>query len=262
MGIANHALGLSAGAIGEKVKGMLEGFGATTDFVPVDGETRINTVIVDETSGKQTTITTSSMTVDESHLVELKARYIDALKNATVLITGGSLPKGVSPEFYIEVIELAHEHGVPVIFDASQPNLGVGLRAKPTYIKPNQHELSTLLGREINTIEEAYQAGQEILNQYGTQPIVTLAEHGALAVLDGCTYRIPAISVTVKSAAGAGDAVLAGLAHAIHHGHPIEDGLRLGIATATAVCLQQGTAAYEVADMECFLPQVELISYP
>ena len=42
----------------------------------------------------------------------------------------------------------------------------------------------------------------------------------------------------------------------------IEEGLRLGVAAATAVCLQPGTAAYDVADMERFLPQVELIPYP
>ena len=83
-----------------------------------------------------------------------------------------------------------------------------------------------------------------------------------LAVLrEGC-YRIPPIEVDVSSPAGAGDAVLAGLAHAIHHGSPIEDGLRLGVAAATAVCLQPGTAAYDVADMRRFLPQVELIPFP
>lgn len=262
MGMPNHALGLSAGAIGEKVKGMLAAFGVTSDFVEADGETRINTVIVDEQLGKQTTITTKTMFVTDAHLAELKAKYIDALKHATVLITGGSLPHGMTPAFYVEVIELAHQADVPVIFDASEPNLSAGLQAKPSYIKPNQHELSALLGREIQTLDDAYQAGQDILDTYGTQSIITLGADGALVVLRDCAYRIDAIPVEVKSAAGAGDAVLAGLAHAIHRGDPIEEGVRLGIATATAVCLQRGTAAYAVADMERFLPQVELIPYP
>lgn len=262
MGEPSHALGLAAGAIGEKVKGMLADFGVTPDFVEADGETRINTVIIDEKHGTQTTITTKTMFVTEAHLEALKVKYIEALKSASVLITGGTLPHGMSPEFYTGVITLAHEHDVPVIFDASEPNLSVGLQAKPTYIKPNHHELGALIGHDIRTVEEAYQAGQDILSQYGTQPIITMGEDGALAVLQDCAYRIPPIPVDVKSAAGAGDSVLAGLAHAIHHGHPIEDGLRLGIATATAVCLKRGTAAYDVADMKRFLPQVELIPYP
>ncbi len=262
MGVTSHALGLSAGAIGDKVKMLLNDFGVSSDFVEADGETRINTVIVDEASGEQTTITTASMTVMPHHLIELREKYIESLKTASVIVIGGSLPKGMLPDFYPEMIQLAHDHQVPVIFDASQPNLAVGLEAKPTYIKPNQHELSALVGRDIDTIETAYEVGQDILKTYGTQPIITLGAQGALAILNHASYRIPALDVTVKSAAGAGDAVLAGLAHAIHHKNQIEEGLHLGIALATAVCLHPATAAYHVPDMETFLPQVELISYP
>ena len=61
MGVGSLALGLAAGAVGEKVKSMLEELGVRTDFIEVGGETRINTVIMDESSGEHTTITTASM---------------------------------------------------------------------------------------------------------------------------------------------------------------------------------------------------------
>ena len=261
MGVPSLALGMVAGAIGGKVKGMLEELGVTADFVEVDGETRINPVIIDQTTGQHTTITTTSMTVTEDHLADLIAKYTDALKTASVLVTGGSLPHGMKPEFYTEVIQFAQDHDVPIIFDAYGANLTAGLQSKPTFIKPNQHELGMMLEREVTTIEQAYEAGQDILQQYETQSIITMGSDGALAVLKDGAYRIPSISVEVVSAAGAGDAVLAGLAHAIHHENPIEEGLRLGTALATAVCLHPGTAAYDVANMERFLPQVELIPY-
>ena len=63
MGVGSLALGLAAGAVGEKVKSMLEELGVTTDFIAVGGETRINTVIIDESSGEHTTITSASMQV-------------------------------------------------------------------------------------------------------------------------------------------------------------------------------------------------------
>ena len=262
MGIGSLALGLAAGAVGEKVKAMLEEYGVKTDFVEADGETRINTVIMDETTGEHTTITSASMFVSPQHLDELRERFVTALESASVVITGGSLPPGMSPEFYADAIELAQAHDVPVIFDASQPSLGVGLEARPSFIKPNEHELSALVGRKLSTIEALYDAGSEILARTGTQVVITLGKDGALAILKNRSYRIPPIKVDVSSPAGAGDAVLAGLAHAIHHGNALEEGLRLGIAAATAVCLHPGTAAYEVQDMRRFLPQVELIPYP
>ena len=261
MGVGSLALGLAAGAIGEKVKALLEDFGVRTDFVAAEGETRINTVIIDEGSGEHTTITSASMLVRPAHLDRLRERYLAALEGATVLITGGSLPPGMEPGFYFDAIELAREHGVPVIFDASEPNLSAGLSARPDFIKPNEHELSALVGRKLTTDAELYDAGREILQRYGTQVVITMGKDGALAVLRERSYRIPPIRVEVSSPAGAGDAVLAGLAHAIHHEQPLEEGLRLGVAAATAVCLQPGTAAYDIADMQRFLPQVELNPY-
>ncbi len=261
MGVGSLALGLAAGAVGDKVKAMLEAEGVRTDFVAADGETRINTVIIDEHSGEHTTITTASMSVTAAQLDTLRQRYIKALDGASVLITGGSLPPGVRPEFYAEAIELAKARAVPMIFDAAPPNLEAGLKAGPTFIKPNEHELSALAGRKLRTVEELYAAGKDILERQGTQVVITMGADGALAVLKDRGYRIPPIRVNVSSPAGAGDAVLAGLAQAIHHKRPIEEGLRLGIATATAVCLQPGTADYQVADMQRFLPQVELIPY-
>ena len=262
MGVGSLALGLAAGAVGEKVKFMLEELGVTTDFVAVDGETRINTIIMDESSGEHTSITTASMSVTPAHIDALRARYLAALANASVVIVGGSLPSGIMPEFYAEAIEMAHAQAVPVIFDAAPPNLGAGLEARPTFIKPNEHELSALIGRKLNSNADLYAAGREILARTGTQAIITRGKDGALAILEDRSYRIPPIEIEVVSPAGAGDAVLAGLAHAIHFGLPLEDGLRRGIAAATAVCLHPGTAAYEVADMERFLPHVELIPYP
>ncbi len=262
MGLGSLALGLAAGAIGEKVKALLEDFGVRADFVAAEGETRINTVIIDESSGEHTTITSASMLVRPAHLDQLRERYLAALPQATVLITGGSLPPGMEPEFYFEAIELAREHDVPVIFDASEPNLSAGLRARPDFIKPNEHELSALVGRKLKSAAELYAAGREILERYGTQVVITMGKDGALAVLRERSYRIPPIAVEVSSPAGAGDAVLAGMAQAIHQGQPLEAGLRLGVAAATAVCLQPGTAAYDIADMQRFLPQVELNPYP
>ena len=262
MGVGSLALGLAAGAIGEKVKALLEDFGVNTDFVEAEGETRINTVIIDESSGEHTTITSASMRVRPAHLELLSERCVAALERATVLITGGSLPPGMEPAFYSDAISLARERGVPVIFDAAEPNLSAGLAARPDFIKPNEHEFSALVGRKLKSDIELYEAGRQILERYGTQSVITMGKDGALAVLRDRSYRIPPIPAPVSSPAGAGDAVLAGLAHAIYHKHPLEEGLRLGVAAATAVCLQPGTAAYDLNDMQRFLPQVELIPYP
>ncbi len=262
MGARSLALGLAAGAIGAKVKTMLEAAGAQVDFSEAAGETRVNTVIIDESSGAHTTITTASMSVSAAQLEALRARYIQALTAASVLILGGSLPPGVPPAFYAEAITLARAANVPVIFDAAPPNLDAGLAARPDFIKPNKAELSALVGRELATTKALYAAGAAIRARSGAQVIITMGADGGLALLHGRSYRIPPIAVDVSSPAGAGDAVLAGLAHALHHQAPLEAGLRLGFAAATAVCRQPATADFDPADLQRFLPRAQLLPYP
>jgi 1-phosphofructokinase family hexose kinase len=262
LGLPSIALGFAAGTIGKRVESMLQERGVETRFIPVDGESRVNTIIIDESSKAQTTITATSLVVRDHHLQALREQYTAALAEATCIIMGGSLPNGIPPVFYTDLIAEARSRHIPVIFDAEKENLRAGLQSSPTYIKPNEHELAQFTGQVINTLEDAYAAGKSIQQQFGTSPIITLGQQGALAVLPDKTYFIPALPLEVVSAAGAGDGVLAGLAYSIVKGQPIEEGLKMGIALASAVCLQPGTAEYDVDDFNRLLPQVQLTPFP
>lgn len=262
IGIPSLALGFAAGPTGKKVEAMLQARGVITDFDWVEGDTRINVVIVLEDGSGQTTITTSTMTITPAQIASLRARYEAALQTATCVVIGGTLPKGMEPTFYVDFITLARSKGIPVVFDAAEPNLSAGLTARPNFIKPNHHELEGLVGYPINTVEDAYRGGRTILEKYGAAPVITLGSQGALAVLPDRAYFIPPLPIEVVSASGAGDGVLAGLAAALHRGQPIEEGLRLGFACASAVCLMPGTADCRREDVERFLPQIQLLPYP
>lgn len=262
LGLPSLALGFAAGSIGQKIETMLHGRGVTTDFIQVDGESRVNVVIVCEDGSSQSTITTSTLEVKPEHIEALMHRFEAALEDASCVVMGGTLPKGVPPTFYAAAIRKARARNIPVIFDAGEPNLSAGLVGGPTYIKPNQDELSGLVGVPVTDMATAHDAGKRILDTYSVCPIMTFGGDGALAVLPDRAYFIPPLAVKVVSAAGAGDAVLAGLAASIERRQPIEEGIRLGIAAASAVCLLPGTADCRLEDVNAFLPQIELIPYP
>lgn len=261
MGIPSLALGFAAGITGEAVKSILHSKGVTTDFIPVEGDSRRNLIIVTEDGSGQSTITASTLEVSPEHIVALRERFSAALDEATVVVMGGTLPSDMNPSFYTEFVGMARQRDLPVIFDASEPYLSPGLQSRPTYIKPNEHELGELVGKRIKSVEDAYHAGREIVEQYGTCPVISLGADGGLAVLEDRAYRIPRIDVPVTSTAGAGDGVLAGLARSVFHGEPIEEGLRWGFAAATAVVTMPGTAECRRPDIEKYYEQVELLPY-
>jgi 1-phosphofructokinase family hexose kinase len=256
------AIGFASGLTGFQMEEMLRERGVETDFVWVSGETRMNTVIVALEEGEQTTIGVQSLTVNEGFMETLFQRYQKRLSESSCVIIGGSLPDGAEVGFYSRYIKTARDRGIPVIFDCSGPALKHGLEAGPTFVKPNRDELAHLTGRTMGSLEEAYGQGCILRDRYGTSPIITLDAEGALAVLPDRTYHIPAPAVQVVSRAGAGDAILAGLAAAIDRGDPIEDGLRLGFAAAAAVMLTPGTADCHRADVDHLLPSIELHPYP
>lgn len=257
LGVPNRALGFAAGPNGIRMENMLRARGVETDFVWVEGETRLNTIVVVPDEG-QSTITSSSLKVSPEHIAAFSAKYQTALGEASCVVMGGSLPSGLPLEFYAEAIEEAHKHNVPVIFDSSGPSLLAGMRSRPDLIKPNQTELGELLGNVPASRKEAQMGAQKLHDKFGSNVIVTLGSDGAIAVFGEDSYFVHPISVLVVSSAGAGDGVLAGMALAYARGEPLEYGLQHGFALAGAVLQTLGTADFRIEDYRELLPQIHI----
>src|SRR3972149_4261806 len=107
--------------------------------------------------------------------------------------------------------------------------------------------------------QAVYSLARNAQDRYGISLVVPLGAEGAIALFGDTHYWIPPLSVDVVSAAGAGDAVLAGLAVANTQNLPIEDGLRLGFAFAASVLRTLATADYNPDDVTDFLPLIKLV---
>jgi len=255
LNIPTRALGFAAGPNGLRMEKMLRERGVETDFVQVDGETRLNSIIVVAGEG-QSTITSSSLNVSPKRLSEFATRYRKALDGASCVVMGGSLPNGVPIEFYADAIAQAHEHRVPVIFDSSGPSLVAGMKGRPDVIKPNLAELEDLLGYKPTSQKEVQDAAKKLHEEFGANVIITLEEKGAIAVFGDTSYFVHPVSVPVVSSAGAGDGVLAGMALAYFRGESFEVGLKQGFAIAGAILQTLATADFRVEDYQELLPQI------
>ena len=255
LGLPTRALGFAAGPNGQRMENMLRARGVETDFVWVDGETRLNSIIVIPGQG-QSTITSASLKVSPKHLSGFAARYRKALESASCVVMGGSLPAGVPVEFYAEAIAQAHERAVPVILDSSGPPLAAGVKGRPELIKPNLVELGDLLGFVPASRQEVGQAAGKLRQELGVDVIVTLGAEGAFAVFGADSYFVQPLSMPVVSSAGAGDGVLAGMALAYLRREPPEYGLRHGFALAGAILQTLATADFRLEDYRELLPQI------
>jgi len=252
------ALGFAGGFNGKRMESMLHEHGVSTDFVWVDGETRLNVVITTK-GGGQSTITAPGLQVSPVHLVEFDERYQKAIESASCVILGGSLPPGVSESFYFDTISKARERSIPVIFDTSGPAILEGLKARPTIVKPNLDELSTLVGHPLSTFPEIKSVVLGICDEHKIDMVLTLGNEGSLVCLRGQLLRVEALQVGVASSAGAGDGVLAGLALAIAQHETMEKGLVYGFALAGAIVQTLPTADFRLEDYNQLLDKIEII---
>src|SRR5438552_1082884 len=74
LGIPSIATGFAAGDIGHRMEKMLDAAGVECAFVPTGGETRINTVLIEEATGTHTTICAESLQVTQEHQEALVTR--------------------------------------------------------------------------------------------------------------------------------------------------------------------------------------------
>ena len=141
-------------------------------------------------------------------------RLADTLRSAAVgaewVVLSGSLPPGPPPSFYAQLTTSLHAAGAKVAIDAEGAVLQAALPAEPDLVKPNRRELADATGLAVITAEDA-RAAVDVLRRRGAKAVLcSLGSEGAVLADATGTYEAFTGKVTVRSTAGAGDAMLAG----------------------------------------------------
>ncbi len=257
LGVSNRALGFIAGFAGRQLEAQLIRDGTQCDFIPVSGETRINVIIHEMSTGKQIILNSSGPEVKPFELIEI-TDIVKGLEEPEFISIGGSLPPGAHPEIYRKIIETAKLRGAKVVLDVDREALKIGIQGKPDIIKPNIHELSHLVGRKLEKRDEILEAARE-LNRRGVGIVlVSMGPRGILLVSDGKVYQAVPPKVEVVNTIGAGDSSVAGFIYGMASGKDLKESLIYATASGTATTLRRGTALAQKEDVDRIAPQVEL----
>lgn len=251
------ACGLAGGSTGQLLRAAMDREGVPTELTEVEGETRINTIITDLSDGSQTRLNLPGPHVTDEELEALYLR-LDAITSPGAFVAGGSLPEGVPPEVYENLLASFIGRGVPTYFDADGDPLRYGIRAKPHLIKPNEFEVAELLGERLRDLEEFVDAAKELAGRAADIVVISLGEQGAVAADSNRVLRVRAPHVEPLSAVGAGDSMLGAMVLALSRGEDLPEALRWGAAAGAAAVLTPGTELCRPEDVHRLLPQVRV----
>ncbi|MFC9246269.1 1-phosphofructokinase [Streptomyces sp. NPDC057136] len=177
--------------------------------VPIAGSTRVNITLV-EPDGTLTKVNATGPEITESEAETLLETVRTRSSDTDWIACCGSLPRGLPPEWYAELVARSHRAGARIALDSSGAALLAALRERPDVIKPNAEELSEAVGRPLATVGDAVKAAEELRGRGAQAVLASLGADGQLLVDSSGTYFGSARVDTVRSNVGAGDASLAG----------------------------------------------------
>lgn len=251
LGGTSKTLYLAGGLTGDILQRLLEEEELDLQRLPVEGWTRENLIIYEESSGQQFRF---GMPGPQVSAEECEA-VLDALRRVdpapTYLVASGSLPPGVPSDFYGRVADISAEMGARLIVDTSGAALRHAAEIGAFLLKPNLSELQDLAGRELSGEGDQLEAARELVAEgKSAVVVVSLGAAGALLMTkDGHDYiRTPI--VPIRSKVGAGDSMVGAITLGLSRGMSIGEAVRLGVAAGASAVMSEGTELCRKDDVE------------
>ena len=220
--------------------------------IEVGGRTRSN-VTVAEPSGRVTKFNEPGPALTSAELDATAAAMLSASGSADWVVLSGSLPPDVPPDHYADLAARCLAAGVRVAVDTSGSALRHAAAVGPSLVTPNRDELAEVTGLQLTTLGDVVIAAL-VLQAYGADVVLTsLGADGALLLEGELTAYATCPVETVRSAVGAGDALLAGFLAA---GGTGPDALRHAVAWGAAAVALPGSQMPSPEDVRLDLATV------
>lgn len=225
----------------------------------LEGETRLNTNIVQQNPPGQYEITSLGPEVPAGVLADMADCILQAAGDG-IAVLSGMIPPGVPDSTYRDLAEKVAAQGGRVVLEASGTVLEQALEARPCLVRLNRYVLEMASGRRLDKHTHAAEAARAIQQGGIDYLCVSLGGEGAILVDDANSYYCSAPRVHKQSTVGSGDSLLAGLTAALREGASPEDMLRLGVMCGSTTAAHPGTELFSRDELEADLESLQVSS--
>ena len=221
-------------------------------FLYHDGKTRENTTLIFP-DGNILKVNHKG-NLGNNVLSDFKKELLSVSKTAEFIAFCGRMPEGIKKEDYIDLIlSLKNKK---VLIDTSSFTASDYKRIKPFAIKPNQKELSDIVGKNLETEEDVIKAAESLL-PYCQNILVSMGENGAVLVNNEGKFKAVPPKVKVLSDIGAGDATAAGFIYSKTQNLNDLETIKTAVAFGSAAVQTEGTDIVKKEKIDETLKKVE-----
>ena len=263
LGVPVIATGFQGGPTGTRIVEALTAEQVLSDFVRIREESRTNTALLDPTNGIQTEINERGPQVSEAEVELFRDKLLYLASGAAIVVFAGSLPRGVDPTLYGDLVRDLRSTGVTVAVDAEGEVLNHAVRQGPAIISPNRREAEELVGYEFSgdADDELIDALDAVRRLGPQEALITLPDGCAAALKDGQGTKIQRARIPQREAVapiGAGDAFLAGFVAARYQGRSDADALRYAVACGADSTQRLGAGVVDAGEVARLSEMVEV----
>lgn len=234
------ATGLLGGKFGEFIEEKLNESGIRSRFTKIKEETRSCLAFITNDS-VQTEVLEPGPAIQSAEIERWMEVYDGILNEASIVCASGSLPRGVNPCIYAQIVKKAKQRGVKFLLDTSGEALSACIEEAPFFIKPNLDELRDVTGKNIENQDDILKIIHGMHEKGIEFVLVSLGKDGSIAGFKGEKFRIHIPKVDVVNPVGSGDSMVAGIAVALKRGYDIKETLAFASACGTANAMEATT---------------------
>lgn len=261
MGEPSRAYGFGYGRNGRLIVEMLEAQGIVPRFVYDEcfGENRDNYLIVERKTCDATLIADRGPVPTKDHVSALYEMIQKDADDGGFYALSGDASNFTDPYAYNKLMDILGSKKAKIFLDASGETLLSAVKQSPFLIKPNQTEMSLLVGKSPHSLPEMIDAIRFIDRSYQIYAIViSLGGDGSLSRIGDRLYRVKAPTVDAYNTVGCGDCMLAGMLYGFKHNHDPEYILRFATACSAAAAESPLSVGFNYQRAKELMEQVDV----
>jgi 1-phosphofructokinase len=258
LGGKSTATGFIGGSGGDFIEKALEKAGIGYSFIHVAGETRTNLKVIDRGS-RMTEINEPGIMASPEEARQLEEKLAKLSSPGVTVVIAGSLCRGVDPGYYARLVRAVHSGGGRAFLDADGEAFRLALKEKPDFIKPNTFEITQYFGvAKTKDLAELKGLCMRLASEGAKRFALSMGKEGAMFINGNEALFAPGLKVEAHSSAGAGDSMMAAVAHADDLGLGWRDACILAMATSAGSVTTKGTKPPSLELVESLKAQVKL----
>jgi len=250
----------SGGANGKLFRSVLEREELQFAFIKTERETRIASVITDESNKSVSTYFQENTIVNEAEANEFKLKLDKMIQNCEIVIFSGSSPSTASDDIFPFGISLANKYDKVSVVDTYGAHLAKCIDASPTILHNNVAEIEKSLNVKIKSEKEKLSFLDSLYQKGIKQAFITDGEHPVFASNFDYHFKIIPPKVNAVHSTGSGDAFVAGLVYGWHNDFVFTDTCKLAVALGAVNAERLDICTTDFAAVEELRKQITLTS--